>query len=186
MVPFRQVDKNELLRISPTKVDKNGVMWELIRYHVGTFLILMVSMVSCGNLFDTMWEHFWYLWCPWCHVGTIMILGGNICDTYGVLGGPWPSKTIGTLNFSFLLKNRLIQKKKFAKIGQLRSVWSVTNKSGQEWAFENLTNKSGQEWCHVGTYSIPCGNISDTYGVHGVMWELLWYKVGTFAILMVS
>ena len=28
-------------------------------------------------------------------------------------------------------------------------------------------------WCHEGTFSKPCGNISDTYGVHGVMWELL-------------
>ena len=28
----------------------------------------------------------------------------------------------------------------------LRSVWSATNKSGQDWAFQNLTNKSGQEW----------------------------------------
>ena len=42
-------------------------------------------MVSCGNLFDTMWEHFWYLWCPWCHVGTYLIPCGNISDTYGVM-----------------------------------------------------------------------------------------------------
>ena len=59
-----------------------------------------------------------------------MILGGNICDTYGVLSGhqveenlkvkpfnpadmapptlPDPPKHIWTLNFSFLLKNGLI------------------------------------------------------------------------------
>ena len=61
------------------------VMWELFWYHVGTHAIHMVSMVSWGNFFDTMWEHFWYLWCPWCHVGTIMILCGNISDTYGVM-----------------------------------------------------------------------------------------------------
>ena len=60
-------------------------MWELFRYHVGTHAIHMVSMVSWGNFFDTMWEHFWYLWCPWCHVGTYLIPCGNISDTYGVM-----------------------------------------------------------------------------------------------------
>ena len=39
-------------------------MWELLKYYVGTFAKLMVSMVSCGNYYDTMWELLHHIWCP--------------------------------------------------------------------------------------------------------------------------
>ena len=40
----------------------------------------------------------------------------------------------------------------------------------------NISNTYGVHGCHVGTFSIPCGNISDTYSVP-------WCHVGTIAIL---
>ena len=43
-------------------IGKYGVMWELFRYYVRTFSILMV---------------------PWCHVVTFAKWGGNIYKTYG-------------------------------------------------------------------------------------------------------
>ena len=164
------------------------VMWELFWYQVGPFSILWCPWcyvrtfsIPCGNISDTYSA-------LWCYVGTIAILCGNFSDTYGCLTHHKFCKCSHLISQKLPHDTRapLVSKKFSHSIEKVPTlpIFSIfihiTLKSinleptlhfstflFNVRTFSKLIVCNG---CHVGTFAILCGNICETYGVHGVMW----------------